>query len=188
MRRIAPVAVLAAVLAGVALAAPTKGTVTVKVSTSTALGTKIVVNSSGLTLYHFVPETKGTIKCTGSCSTDWPPLTVAKGVKPVAGPGLVASKLGTIKRPDGRYQVTYNGLALYRYSDDKTAGSLDGQGEGGIWFAVTPAGTVTKTKASSSDATTNQAANTGTANAGGAAGAGAGAAGGGSAGGSDYNY
>jgi predicted lipoprotein with Yx(FWY)xxD motif len=188
MRRVAPVVVLGGVLASVALAAPTTGAVTVKASSS-ALGTKIVVSATGLTLYHFVPETKGTIKCTGACSTDWPPLVVAAGAKPVAGPGLVAAKLGTIKRPDGRMQVTYNGLALYRYSDDHKSGQLEGQGEAGIWFAVTPAGTITKAHATTSAATTNQPATGGT-TAGGGGGYGAGGDGGmpGGSAGSGYNY
>jgi hypothetical protein len=36
--------------------------------------------------------------------------------KPVASSGLAASKVGTIKRPDGHLPVTYNGFALYRYA------------------------------------------------------------------------
>src|SRR5262249_8095671 len=132
MRRVTAVAILGLVAASVALAGPSTGAVTVKVSPSSALGTKFLVNAKGLSLYHFVPETKGTIKCTGACATDWPPLTVAAGVKPVAGAGLTAKKLGTIRRPDGRMQVTYNGLALYRYSDDHAAGQLEGQGGEGI--------------------------------------------------------
>jgi predicted lipoprotein with Yx(FWY)xxD motif len=163
-QRIAPVAVLAAVCAGVALAEPWTGPPTVNVSSS-ALGTNILVGSKGLTLYHYVPETKGTIKCTGACTLLWPPLVVPAGVKPVAGPGLTAAKLGTIKRPDGRMQVTYNGLTLYRDYYDKP-GDLNGQGQTGSWFAVTPAGQVTKarvpsTSAGSTPTTGGQAAGAG---------------------------
>ena len=159
MRTALPLFTVGAVALGVALAAPAASTVTVKVSTNSALGAKILVSSTGLTLYHYVPEKKGKIVCTGACSTDWPPLLATGNAKPVAGPGVAAAKLGTIKRPDGKMQVTYNGLALYRYSDDKKAGQVKGQGEGGIWYAVTPAGTVTKasaedsTKSSSSGST-----------------------------------
>jgi hypothetical protein len=71
---------------------------------------------------------------------------IAAGVKPVAGPGLDARKLGTIKRPDGRLQVTYNGLALYRDVYDKS-GQANGQGQDSLWYAVTPAGAVTKARA-----------------------------------------
>jgi hypothetical protein len=34
--------------------------------------------------------------------------------------------------------------ALYRYSLDKKAGDVKGQGVEGIWYAVTPAGTLAK--------------------------------------------
>ena len=51
-----------------------------------------------------------------------------RGTKPTAGPGVLLSKLGTIKRPDGGLQVTYHGLALYRYAPDRKAGDVKGQG------------------------------------------------------------
>jgi predicted lipoprotein with Yx(FWY)xxD motif len=138
-----PLVVLGLVAAGVALAAPSAYTVTIKVSS--ALGGKIVVNWSGMTLYHYTNEKKGSIECTGACTKLWPPL-LAGAAKPVAGPGLSAAKLGTIKRPDGGLQVTYNGLALYRYAADKKPGQTNGQGVEGAWFAVTAAGTITKAK------------------------------------------
>jgi predicted lipoprotein with Yx(FWY)xxD motif len=152
MRKALALLVLGTVGSALALTASAASVVTVKASTNSALGTKVLVSSTGLTLYHFVPETKGKISCTGACSADWPPLTVTGTAKPVAGPGVTASKLGTIKRPDGRMQVTYNGLALYRYSDDTKTGQVKGQGEGGIWYAVTPAGTVTKATAETAGA------------------------------------
>src|SRR5581483_924178 len=118
------------------------------VKASSALGSKIVVTSTGLTLYHDTAEKKGTISCTGACAKVWVPL-LATG-KPLAGPGLNAGKLGTIKRPDGKIQGTYNGVALYRYASDKAAGQTKGQGAEGIWFAVTAAGSVTKKTQSAS--------------------------------------
>jgi hypothetical protein len=99
-----------------------------------------------MTLYHYTHETKGLIECTGSCTKLWLPLLTGGGM-PVAGPGLAAGKLGTVKRPGGGVQVTYNGLALYRYSADRTAHQTNGQGVGGTWFAVTSAGTITKAQA-----------------------------------------
>ena len=45
----------------------------------------------------------------GRVAKVWPPLLVKAGAKPTVGPGLSAAKLGTIKRPDGGTQVTYNG-------------------------------------------------------------------------------
>jgi predicted lipoprotein with Yx(FWY)xxD motif len=120
------------------------GAWTVKAATDGALGVKIVVDSGGFTLYHLTSEKKGSITCTGACRQIWPPMLVVGKAKPVAGAGLIASKLGTIKRPDGGVQVTYNGLALYLYSADKKAGQVNGQGFEKTWYAVTPAGSVTK--------------------------------------------
>jgi predicted lipoprotein with Yx(FWY)xxD motif len=126
---------------------------TVKAATDGALGVKIVVDSGGFTLYHLTSEKKGAISCTGTCRKFWPPLLVAGSAKPVAGAGVTASKLGTIKRPDGGVQVTYNGYALYRYSADKKPGQANGQGVESTWYAITPAGTVTKATVKKAGAT-----------------------------------
>jgi Uncharacterized protein conserved in bacteria len=104
----------------------------------------LLVSSSGMTLYHLTSEKPGSIACTGKCATFWPPLVLSVNAKAKAGSGVTASKLGTIKRPDGHTQVTLNGIALYRYSLDKKAGDVKGQGVEGIWYAVTPAGTLAK--------------------------------------------
>jgi predicted lipoprotein with Yx(FWY)xxD motif len=144
-----PVALLAAPPAVAAGAAT--GAIAVKVGQSSALGS-ILVSSTGRTLYHDTREQKGSIKCVGACSKTWLPLTVGGGAKPRGGPGITAAKLGTVKRPDGKLQVTYNGLALYRYSADAKAGDAHGQGEGKSWYAVTPAGKITKATASSAPA------------------------------------
>ena len=164
-RRTASVAVLAAICAGVALAAPSTGPLTAKVSSDSALGTKILINSKGLTLYHFVPETKGTIKCTGACAVLWPPLVVPAGVKPVAGPGVTAAKLGTIKRPNGKLQVTYNKFPLYRYYLDKKAGQANGEGvddSPGTWYAVSTAGTIVKAAPAAPGSTSTTTTGSGT--------------------------
>ena len=48
--------------------------------------------------------------------------------------------LGTTTRDDGTTQVTYDGHPLYLYSGDTIAGDANGQGIGGVWFAVTAKG------------------------------------------------
>ena len=50
--------------------------------------------------------------------------------------------IGTVKRPDGSTQVTYNGHPLYYYAPDSSAGQARGQGIDGVWFAQTPNGAV----------------------------------------------
>ena len=103
IRKVAALGTVASIAAGAALAASAASVVTVK--TTNALGAKILVTAKGVTLYHYTDESKGKIACTGACATFWPPLLVSGTAKPVAGPGLVASKLGTMKRPEDRKSV-----------------------------------------------------------------------------------
>jgi predicted lipoprotein with Yx(FWY)xxD motif len=106
----------------------------------------IVVNAQGLTLYHLTSE-QGSIKCTGICQSFWLPVLVTGKGKPVLGKGVIAAKVGTIKRAGGKLQVTYNKLPLYRYYLDKKPGQYRGEGlaEGtGTWFAVSLKGTIVK--------------------------------------------
>jgi predicted lipoprotein with Yx(FWY)xxD motif len=124
-------------------AAPDTRTVTVKLRLSNALGVSILVDSAGLPLYHDLREKKGKIHCVGACAEDWVPLLVTRRAKLIAGPGVKASELGMIKRPNGDEQVTYNGLALYQFSGDTIAGQVNGQGAHGVWFAITAAGVIT---------------------------------------------
>jgi predicted lipoprotein with Yx(FWY)xxD motif len=147
MRRTLPVlaALASGVIAGVASAAP-QASITVKVAKNAAIGS-ILVSGAGKTLYHRAGETKASFKCVAACAKTWVPLTIAPGAKPTGGPGIAAAKLGTAKRPDGRLQVTYNGLTLYRYADDAKAGDARGQGEDKLWYAVIPAGKITKASA-----------------------------------------
>ncbi len=82
-------------------------------ATSSKLG-KILVDTTGRTLYLFLKD-KGTAStCSRACATVWPPL-VTEG-KPQTGPGASAPLLGTTKRTDGKVQVTYHGHPLYFYA------------------------------------------------------------------------
>jgi predicted lipoprotein with Yx(FWY)xxD motif len=146
----APALTLIALVAAGAAVAAVLATATVKTAKNSTLNTTIIVNTAGHTLYHLTTEKGTKFVCTGQCATIWPPLTVPKGTKPVAGPGTTKSKLGTIKRPDGRIQVTYAGMTLYRYSADTKAGQTNGEGIQNIWFAISPNGTLIKKAASSS--------------------------------------
>jgi predicted lipoprotein with Yx(FWY)xxD motif len=135
------VPVLVLVVAGAAVAASLGATKrpTVKAAKTAGFG-KLIVSSTGLTLYHYTDEKRGSIECTGGCAKLWPPLLVKAGQKPVAGPGLRAAWVGTIARPGGGRQVTYNGFALYRYSPDRKSGEVNGQGVDGEWYVVGSSG------------------------------------------------
>jgi hypothetical protein len=58
----------------------------------------------------------------------------------LAGLGIIGLRLGTIRRRDGRLQVTFAGFALYRCSGDTRPGDAKGQGSGKVWIAFGPSG------------------------------------------------
>jgi len=108
---------------------------TVKSASNAALGTTVLVNSQGMTLYRLSGEQNGKWICTSSaCTQVWHPLTVSSG----APSGSVGS-LSTVKRPDGTVQVTYKGAPLYTFAQDQAAGEAKGQGikDVGTWTVVT---------------------------------------------------
>ena len=120
----------------------------------TRLG-KILVNSQGRTLYLFKKDSGRKSACTGACAKAWPPLR-ASG-KPTAGRGVSASKLGTIKRSDGKPQVTYKGHPVYTFVKDTKAGQTNGEGLtafGASWFVLSPAGNQVSSHASHPGGTT----------------------------------
>jgi len=84
---------------------------TIKVAFNKTLKKSIVVDGKGRTVYMWTADTGGKSYCTVDvgpppCSKLWPPVR-SQGA-PLGGKGVIASKLGTIKRTDGSTQVTYN--------------------------------------------------------------------------------
>jgi predicted lipoprotein with Yx(FWY)xxD motif len=123
-------------------------------------GTAIVTNAQGRTLYWFVPDTSTTSKCTGSCATYWPPV-----LGPVTAGTGVTGMLGTITRPGGTMQATYDGHPLYTYAGDSAPGQAKGNGinaSGGLWYEMTVSGAKPATTTS-----TNTGTSTGTGTGGG---------------------
>jgi predicted lipoprotein with Yx(FWY)xxD motif len=96
----------------------------------------VLFDAGNRALYLFTRDPKRKTRCYGACAEAWPPF-YAKG-RPRAGRGVDASLLGTIKRRDGRRQVTYKGQALYFYVDDPKGEVLcnDVIEFGGTWYAV----------------------------------------------------
>jgi predicted lipoprotein with Yx(FWY)xxD motif len=101
----------------------------------------ILTDGEGMSVYLFTKDTQGsgTSVCTGDCAVAWPAVVTVGA--PVAGKGVDAAKLGTITRDDGATQVSYDGWPLYYFANDATAGDVNGQGVGGVWFAVKADGT-----------------------------------------------
>ena len=137
-------------VAGVASAGTSqKGAARVSVA-KTGLG-RILVDGRGHTLYLFAKDKHGKATCAGACVAFWPPL-IAAG-KPLAGPGLKSTLLGTTRRADGRLQVTYNHHPLYAFAKDVAKGDTKGEElntYGGEWYAVSAAGAKVENAASMS--------------------------------------
>jgi predicted lipoprotein with Yx(FWY)xxD motif len=137
---LAAAVLLASTAATFALAGGTKGSGAKVDLANSPLG-RILVDSKGITLYDFPPDKGTTSVCYGACAALWPPL-LTHG-KPIAGPGVRASLLGTTKRKDGKLQVTYHRHPLYYFVSDRKPGQTSGQGLnqfGGPWWVLSPAG------------------------------------------------
>ncbi|MBV9380890.1 MAG: hypothetical protein JOY82_04965 [Streptosporangiaceae bacterium] len=96
----------------------------------------VLANASGQTIYWYSKDVKGSGKsdCTSQCLAAWPAVTG----KPVVMPGLKLNGiLGTITRPGGIVQATYNGYPLYLYAEGQAPGSTAGNGAGGVWHVIT---------------------------------------------------
>ena len=136
--------------------------VTVSAASVPGVGT-VLVNGNGRTLYVLASEKGGKVTCTaaGGCTAIWPPATLPSGMSQgIAGNGVQASKLGTVKSPAGDTRVTYGGWPLYTFVGDSGSGTAKGQGvkdSYGLWWALSPSGTpiTTAAPAAGSPSSTN---------------------------------
>jgi predicted lipoprotein with Yx(FWY)xxD motif len=107
---------------------------TVKTAHNKRLHHTILVDRRGRSLYSLSAERRGRFICTdSSCLSFWTPLVVARGLRPTG-----ARSLGTVRRPDGKTQVTYRGRPLYTFNDDRRPGQVGGEGfrDVGVWHAA----------------------------------------------------
>jgi predicted lipoprotein with Yx(FWY)xxD motif len=116
-------------------AAPTTPAKIVLTVRKTNIG-NVLATSTGQTVYWFSKDVKGSGKsaCAGSCLAAWP---VVAGTPAAAAGVRLAGKLGTITRPGGVVQATYNGYPLYTYAMDLTPGQTLGNGAAGVWHVIT---------------------------------------------------
>ncbi|HYM54232.1 MAG TPA: hypothetical protein VES97_02635 [Solirubrobacteraceae bacterium] len=109
---------------------------TVKRASNSTLGATVLTDAKGMTLYSLSGEQNGKFICTSSaCVAVWHPLSASAAATPSGGVGSLA----TVKRPDGSEQVTYKGMPLYTFAEDRQPGDAKGQGlkDVGTWTAVT---------------------------------------------------
>ena len=106
----------------------------------------ILFDGRGRALYAFTRDRRGGgSRCYGACAQKWP--VYFAGGRLVAGKGVKRSLLGTIRRRDGRRQITYNGRPLYHYVGDKSPGQVLCQNVdefGGTWLVVRPSGALVR--------------------------------------------
>jgi len=74
-------------------------------------------------VYTFSKDSGHKSACTEQCALDWPPV-LTSGKPEVIGYAVDQHALGTIVRPDGTHQVTYNGKPLYLFKGDAYIGTL----------------------------------------------------------------
>jgi predicted lipoprotein with Yx(FWY)xxD motif len=102
---------------------------------------KVLFDGRGFALYAFTRD-HGKSACYRACAKAWPPYYAPKGSLTV-GKGLKRSLLGTVRRKNGRRQVTYAGRPLYYYVGDRSPGQILCQNVfeyGGRWLIVRPSG------------------------------------------------
>ena len=115
-------------------AAPTLLTVT-----QTKLG-PAVANARGQVLYTYTDDTPAHSACNAAwCLVDWPPLQ-ASGVPTV--PATITAPVSVITGAGGTEQVTLDGHPLYTFAGDLHPGDIRGQGIGGDWLMISPAGSI----------------------------------------------
>ena len=135
------VIVAAIVIAAVAVRSNAQSDSKSVVKTVHVNGKTLLANRQGRTLYRLSVERRGHFICTnGACLALWKPLIVPRGTMPTG-----AKSLGTVKRPDGRLQVSYKGGPLYTFVQDRKSGDMKGDGfkDVGVWHAVLVSGTST---------------------------------------------
>jgi len=112
-------------------AASQHATATVRTAQTTVRGKTetILVDSQGLPLYFYPPDTAAKSAVTGGLASLWPPLTSASP----AATGLTG-KLAAVSDVYG-HQVAYNGHLLYTFAGDQ-AGQVTGQGLQGFLVAT----------------------------------------------------
>ena len=102
---------------------------------------RILFDANGQVVYVFEIDDRNRSACTSAeCVKAWPPVLTRE--TPSAGAGADKNLLGTIRRGDGRLQVTYNGRPLYFY-EHESPGEIKCHNvnlHGGLWWVVTPRG------------------------------------------------
>jgi predicted lipoprotein with Yx(FWY)xxD motif len=122
----AAVVVAADTAAAVAVTAAPGGPVSLTVATKPGVGV-YVADAAGRAVYVLDDGTGAKVACTGTCATQFVPVT-GNATAAAGASGLKADLIGVTTLPDGTIQVTYAGKPLYYANADKTSGAVSEQG------------------------------------------------------------
>src|SRR5262249_8737618 len=88
----------------------------------------VFTDVKGMTLYTYAQDKPGQSKCVGAGAATWPPL-VATSVSEATG----RSDWSLVDRDDGKKQIAFRGMPLYRYAKDPAPGTTFGEGVSVAW-------------------------------------------------------
>ena len=101
----------------------------------------ILFDGKDRVLYGFTRDKRGgRSTCYGACAAAWP-VYFSRG-KVTAMRGVKQSLIRTVRRRNGRLQVTYNGWPLYYYAHEgpREVKCQNVSEFGGLWLVVKPSG------------------------------------------------
>lgn len=95
---------------------------------------RVLTTAGKQAIYVWNKEPKGKVRCTGTCAKAWPPVLVKKGVVVPMRVTGIKGDFGTVRRPNGVRQLTFNKRPLYTYAHEKPSQVLCNNVDD--WFAV----------------------------------------------------
>ena len=132
MKFVIALALAAAFLVPAAAAAPAAPVTKIRAA---GFGT-VLARRDRQALYYWQVEKRagGKVRCVGTCAALWPPLLVRSVAAVPKRVGGIKGTFGVIRRPNGKLQVTHNGLPVYTYVHEGP-GEVRCDNVGG-WFVI----------------------------------------------------
>ena len=90
---------------------------------------QVISTSNGMTLYTSDKDGAGKSNCYGECAQNWPPYLMNGVYKPFG-------KMTIVSRTDGTQQWAYDGKPLYTFTQDTSAGQVNGNNFHNNWHVI----------------------------------------------------
>jgi len=128
-----------------AVSGASSGSITITVSQNKTWGPTLTLKD-GFTVYRLTKDSTNKSVCSGKCATVWLPVVLGPGQKAPVGVGVTG--LGSFTRANGTKQVTFQGIPLYTFFKDKSAGKVTGNIKDGWgqWWSINPKSPLTAPK------------------------------------------